>query len=441
MSSMTPTQLKANRLVTEEFIANNFYDHLTERLHFANNINRQYEADFNDSQMKHGDEIFIRLPAQYNVRYGQTIKPQETLENYDSIVLGKQFGVDMTFSSREIRLDVNVLSDYFKDAAILMASKLEAILFNTLVPKVYNHIVVKLDSEAGDFGRESGDQWMDALRSVGLLMDSKLVPAQNRKILVNDLDRARMVDYLKDGFEDSGSLKRQWATGQMGRFMGFDHFTSLNIPFKRGLGNVSRFDAIDSTLVGRVSSLTTQKGVASNLSGQGRYSELYQPGDLFQIADVYQLHDETKHEIRDYNQGFVVSSVDDYQLEFEPAIHLVDSAQDSPDETESPFQNVRAGPLTAGTPIRFSQPLGADKVYRENLAFHRDAFTLVVPDLPLPEGTDNAFRIKPPGEKFSIRCIKDYDIETDQFKIRFDMMLGCKTIDPRMAVRILVDEG
>ena len=72
--------------------------------------------------------------------------------------------------------------------------------------------------------------------------------------------------------------------------------------------------------------------------------------------------------------------------------------------------------------------------YAQNLAFHKDAFTLASADLLLPGGVDMAERDNFDG--ISMRMVRQYDINSDAFPVRFDVLYGWKTIYPELAVRV-----
>ena len=79
----------------------------------------------------------------------------------------------------------------------------------------------------------------------------------------------------------------------------------------------------------------------------------------------------------------------------------------------------------------------SNKVSPVGLAFHRDAFTLVTADLPLPGGVDMAARVSDKQLGMSIRMIRAYDISSDQFPCRLDVLYGWATLRPELAVRLM----
>src|SRR3989304_5661235 len=81
-------------------------------------------------------------------------------------------------------------------------------------------------------------------------------------------------------------------------------------------------------------------------------------------------------------------------------------------------------PLTGGTA----------SVGPQNMAYHQDAFTLGTADLELPKGVDFAAREAYDG--ISMRIVRAYDVNSDQFPCRLDCLGGWKTLRPELACRI-----
>ena len=52
----------------------------------------------------------------------------------------------------------------------------------------------------------------------------------------------------------------------------------------------------------------------------------------------------------------------------------------------------------------------------------------------MPKGVDMGARKSYDG--ISLRLIRDYDISTDKFLARFDVLYGYKTLRPQLAVRL-----
>jgi hypothetical protein len=78
----------------------------------------------------------------------------------------------------------------------------------------------------------------------------------------------------------------------------------------------------------------------------------------------------------------------------------------------------------------------ASTVSPQGIAMHKDAFTLACADLPLPRGVDMAARASDKQLGLSVRLVRAYDIQTDNFPCRLDILVGWATLRPELAVRI-----
>ena len=72
--------------------------------------------------------------------------------------------------------------------------------------------------------------------------------------------------------------------------------------------------------------------------------------------------------------------------------------------------------------------------YRQNLMFHKNAFTLAVVPMEMPQAAFNGSRASANG--LSVRVIPIYDGTNDISKWRLDVLYGRKLIDPRLATRL-----
>ncbi|MCM8856853.1 MAG: hypothetical protein LC541_14910 [Candidatus Thiodiazotropha sp.] len=72
---------------------------------------------------------------------------------------------------------------------------------------------------------------------------------------------------------------------------------------------------------------------------------------------------------------------------------------------------------------------------RQNLYFHKEAFTMATVDLEMPNDVD--FKSRENHDGISMRIIRKYDINNDEFPCRLDVLFGFKTIRPAFARRIM----
>ena len=76
----------------------------------------------------------------------------------------------------------------------------------------------------------------------------------------------------------------------------------------------------------------------------------------------------------------------------------------------------------------------ASTTYKQNLVYHRDAFTFVTADLPLMGGADKCARMTKDG--ISLRVWQDGDIRNDELLMRIDILWGFKTMRPYWSSRV-----
>jgi hypothetical protein len=69
-----------------------------------------------------------------------------------------------------------------------------------------------------------------------------------------------------------------------------------------------------------------------------------------------------------------------------------------------------------------------------SLLYQKDAFAFATADLQMPRGVDFAAREVMDG--ISMRIVRDYDISTDRFPCRIDVLYGFRTLRPQLAVRL-----
>jgi len=105
------------------------------------------------------------------------------------------------------------------------------------------------------------------------------------------------------------------------------------------------------------------------------------------------------------------------------------------------LQNVTNLPAV-NTPVYFYNTPAASfasvsaKVSSQNLAVHKDFGTLAMVDMPLPGGTDKAYRASSRKSGKSIRVIRDYVATTDQWIQRLDVLYGTAVLRQELGCRV-----
>ena len=394
-----------NSLLTPTAVTREALRILHQKLNFVGNIKRDYDDSFAKSGAKIGDSLKIRLPNQYTVRTGATLSAQDTSEISTTLQVATQKGVDLNFTSVDLTLSLDDFSKRILDPAMsVLAANIEADALSMMLDVYQN---VNNIGSAITFGK---------LMSSRKVLNDALAPMDNnRSILLNTQDNVDLVDGLKGLFQDSAAIKEQYREGSMGRTGGYDFYENTLIA-NQATGTAA--SATGYTVNGAV---TTNGSTAVTLAAG---ANTFKKGDVITFVGCNRVHPETKADTG-VLQSFVVTA--DYaggagSLSFAPAIY-----------TSGGRQNVVAAGIANGVAV--AKIGGASAIYKPSLAFHKDAFAFATADLVMPQGVDFASRQVLDG--ISMRIVRQYDINMDQFPCRLDVLYGYKTIRPELACRIL----
>ena len=101
--------------------------------------------------------------------------------------------------------------------------------------------------------------------------------------------------------------------------------------------------------------------------------------------------------------------------------------------TDGQFQNVSVTNAGASA-VNFFNHTGVSSM--QNLVMHRNAFTLAVADLELPEGVHFAGRASDKEIGLSMRVVRQYTINNDSIPTRLDVLYGWAPLYPELACRV-----
>ena len=379
---------------------------LHQKLNFVGSINRQYDDSFAKTGARIGDSLKIRLPNKYTVRSGAALVAQDTTESSVTLQVATQKGVDLNFTSADLTLSMDDFSKrIIEPATAVLAANVEADAMS-MYQNVYNAV----------WNSGSATTIAHVLAGRKILNDN-LTPVDGR---IANMSTQPMVDLVTDGkalFNAQAEISKQYKEGYVGRAAGFE-FRENTMWSANTRGGADANATVDT----RTSNIPISATAVSSLtmaSGAGTFVV----GDVFTIANVFRVHPETKISTG-IKQQFVVTAANAggaVSIAFSPAI-----------VTAGANQNVTI-PTTSATAALL--PLGtASGVDDTSLLYHPDAFTFATADLIMPDGVDKAAREQMDG--ISIRMVRQYDINSDKFPCRLDILYGYKAIRPELAVRL-----
>lgn len=399
----------ANAFLTISMITNEALRVLVNNLVFAKKVNRQYDSRYGVEGAKIGTTLNVRKPPRYVGRTGTAISVEDVTETQVAVALTTQFGVDINFTTADLLLSMDDFSNrYIKPAVATIANKID---YDGL--QLYKTVANSVGTP-GTVPTTLGT-YLDA----GVKLDNNATPMDGERSLVfNPRMQATLVDNLKGLFQSSNQIKQQYEKGEMGTAAGFNFYMDQNtaVHTTGPLGGTPLVNGGSQT----GTSLVTDGWTAAAAS------RLVQ-GDVFTIAGVYGVNPQNLQSTGELQQFVVTAAVssDGSGNATIPIFPAITTSGAFKTVTGSPADNAAitvVGAASTATP--------------QGLAFHKDAFTLVTADLPLPRGVDMAARVSDAQTGLSVRMVRAYDITTDKLPCRLDVLYGWKELYPENACRI-----
>lgn len=398
----------ANSLITVDELTNETLRVLHQECNFVGTINKQYDPSFAKSGAKIGSDLRIRKPNQYTVRTGKVLDVQDQDEQYTTLTVSTQKGVDMVFDSSELTLSIDRFSErYIMPAAKGLAAAIEADAMSMRLD-VYNQVFPGTATAVLD---------LDTMGNAHRVLVENLAPKGG---WVANLMPRQTQNIIKDGkalFHASNEIEEQYREGKVGTTAGFTFYENANwTRHTQGAGNGSYTTDTRTSALPLVATPVTSITVAA---GSGALAD----GDVFTIANVFRVNPETKANTGELQQFIVTAATASGagSWSISPSIILAGARQ-----------NVVIPTTASGAVITMGTT--ASKNYDEGLAYHPDAFTFATADLIMPDGVD--FKARKVVDNISMRVVRQYDINNDQMPMRLDILYGFKVLRPELAVRV-----
>ena len=242
---------------------------------FLRTINKEYDDRFARSGAKNGGTLLIREPNQFTVRTGATMDSQDVTESTQSLVVATQKGVDVNFSSVDLTLSIDDFAERFLQP---MMSRLAAEVEYTVINAVYKDIY---KFENTTFGTKPVLSDVLAARA---MLNKGLCPKSDRYLLLESLAANNIITAGYNIFNPADSISRQYKQGLLGQVYGFECNESEMTPTHT---NGSRDD---TTPVVNIATITNGDTTITTTGADGTIKA----GDVFTIADVYDVNPETK---------------------------------------------------------------------------------------------------------------------------------------------------
>jgi len=406
----------SNTFLTISMITNEALAVLENSLTFTKQVNRQYDSKFAIEGAKIGTALNIRNPVRYVGRDSANMSTEDIKESQKTLTLNHQWGVDISFSSADLLLNISEFSDrLIKPAVARIANMIDYEGMN-LYKSVANTVGVP---------GTTPDELFTYLLA-GVAMDNESAPQDEaRALVINPYMQAKIVNELKGLFQSQPQIKAQYEKGKMGVAAGFNWFMDQNVRVHT-VGPQGGTPQSSGTQTNGTILLVTKGWTASAASR-------LVAGDTFTIDTVYATNPQNGQSTGELRR-FVVTTAFSSDGSGNGSVGI-----DPPINDGSGTTVAASGKTVTILPVDGSaiNVLGAGGALSpQGLAFHRDAFTFASADLPLPRGTDMAARVSSSKLGVSIRLIRDYTIATDLFPCRLDVLGGWLAVRPELACRV-----
>ena len=409
----------SNNLLTISKITNEALMVLENELTFTSEVDRNYDDQFAVVGAKIGNTVNVRRPGRFIGTTGPALNVEDFNETSVPVTLSTQFHVDTQFTTQDLALSLDMFSDrVLKPAVAAIANKIDRDGTLQAANNTANIVGTAGTPPTG----------LITYLTAAAYLDSEGAPRDGRRsCIVEPFTSATIVDSLKGLFVPQEAIGEQYRKGLMGRDSAgmnwkmdqnvvahtFGSFAgSATVATTTAAGFLTSGWAASSTIT-----LTLTSGVSLN------------QGDTFTIAGVYAVNPQNRqaygsNKLRNFVVNQAVSgSGGTIQVNVSPAVI-----------TAGQFQNVSIPTTNATAAVTFFNSSGT--VSPQNIIMHRNAFTLAVADLELPEGVHFAGRASDKEIGLSMRVVRQYTINNDSIPTRLDVLYGWAPLYPELACRV-----
>ena len=415
----------SNNLLTISKITNEALMVLENELTFTSEVDRNYDDQFAVVGAKIGNTVNVRKPGRFIGTTGPALNVEDFNETSVPVTLSTQFHVDTQFTTQDLALSLDMFSDrVLKPAIAAIANKIDRDGMAMAVAQTANIV-----GTAGVVPTE-----LLTYLTAGAYLDSEGAPRDGRRsCIVEPFTSASIVNSLKGLFVPQEAIASQYRKGLMGRDSG-----GMNWKLDQNVVAQTFGDNSTDTVTASVNTTTGTGFLTSGWASSSTISVTaantgiinLNAGDVFTIDGVYAVNPQNRqaygsNKLRNFvvKTTVAISSGSTGSVVVSPAVI-----------TAGQFQNVTI-PTTSST-AAVTQFNKTGVVSAQNIIMHKNAFTLAVADLELPEGVHFAGRASDKEIGLSMRVVRQYTINNDSIPTRLDVLYGWAPLYPELACRV-----
>lgn len=332
-----------------------------------------------------GNSVSIKTRPDFRVdEFAGSINRQDSRESYADFAIEKHFDVSAPWTSAEMAMNIDSLSEQFiRPAMISMSQKIDTYLLSKAWLSRGLYTSADPLSSAADIAlarKQANHQQIEKGGRIGLVN--------------SDLEAAMLGQDIFHRFDTRGAPSvTALQEADMGRMMGINWYGSENFT-----------DAVVAPGDGVGVTVTTPTGVQNAIGTSVLHTTAttgqFEAGDRILVAGMKRP--------------------------------LVVSTQTAATAVEIPLSNQidELVPVTAAITTISS---GDTSVTKQGIILEPGSFAYAAPPLDAPGGVDASVAS---ANGMSIRVVRDYDIDTKTETISFDLLIGATCYDPRKSVVI-----
>lgn len=411
----------ADNLITSTVILAETMRVLHNESAFLQHINRQYNDEFAKKGRKAGATVSPRRPVRGTVRSGATANFQDINETSEPITIEPEFGIDWDFTDYDLTLSVDKFSErYLQPFGKQLATELDIRIASRFYPRISNF--------TGTPGTRPSTTL--AVGTAQAYLDDMSCPRDSRVLALEPLAMANMVEATKGAFNDQKAVGQQYLKGLIKTHLGCDYQMSPNVP-NHTVGGLGGTPLVNGANQGTINVGSTDNPFAATTSlvtdgWTAAVANRLKAGDVITLAGVFAVNPDNRQSLG-YLKTFTVQAdvasdgSGNATIVLSPAI-IAGGA----------YQNVTARPADNAAIVVLTG--AASTNYRQNILFHKDAFTMVTVDMDIPKGMDMAEKLEYDG--LSMRFVRGFDITNNKRLCRFDIMAGFGSLQRDWAIRL-----
>jgi len=408
----------ANSFLTDDMITLEALSVFQNNLVAAKHTDRKFEGLFGNPSgggSNKGATIRIRKPNQYTVRTGATYSASDVVDEYTSLTIDQQIGVDTFVTSADMTLSLASFSNQIiKPQVALLANYVDAYVLQNTYQATANTVGTPGTMPTA----------LSTYLQAGAVLDQYACPRDGqRAMILGPQMQANIVDGLKGLFNQPNKVSDQYTSGEMGKSVaGFNWDMDQNI-YAHTVGPLGGTPLVNGANQGASTAVTSLITDGWTASAANRLKK----GDVFTIANVYAVNPVSKSSTGNLQQFVVTADTNsdasgNATIPIYPSI-LASGAQKT--VSAAPADNAAITVLGA-----------ANTLTAQGLTWHTSAVALAFAELQKPNGVDLASTKTDKQLGISMRFVRWFDGDNDRFKARFDVLFGMKVVRPEWACRI-----